>query len=61
MENKQVEVEHVPGKEHRANILTKSLGRIKFSEMRCLIDVHAVSETNVKIKGENVGISLKLP
>lgn len=60
MENDQVEVEHVPGAEQRADILTKSLGRVKFVEMRKLIGVHMVSGDNFKIKGENVGINLKL-
>ena len=57
VENEQVEVEHVPGNEQRADILTKSLGRIKFKEMRSLIGIEDVSE--FKLKGENVGVSLK--
>ena len=59
VENEQVEVEHVPGSEQRADILSKSLGRIKFKEMRSLIGVEDVSESNFKLKGENVGVSLK--
>ena len=57
VENEQVEVEHVPGNEQRADILTKPLGRIKFVEMRRLIGIEDVSE--FKLKGENVGVSLK--
>ena len=60
VENDQVEVEHVPGNEQRADILTKSLGKIRFVEMRKLIGVQMVSEDNFKLKGENVGINLKL-
>lgn len=37
VEKEQIEVEHVPGSEQRADILTKSLGRSKFIEMRNLI------------------------
>ena len=59
VENEQVEVEHVPDNEQRADILTKPLGRIKFIEMRRLIGVEDVSE--FKLKGENVEISLKKP
>ena len=57
VENEQVEVEHVPGNEQRADILTKPLRRIKFVEMRNLIGVKDVNE--FKLKGENVGVSLK--
>ena len=59
IENGQVEVEHVPGSEQRADILTKSLGRLKFREMRMMIGVHDVREWEFKLKGENVEISLK--
>ena len=51
VEDDQVEVEHVPGSEQRADILTKSLGRIKFVEMRSLIGVCEMSEDNFKLKG----------
>ena len=60
VENNQVEVEHVPGNEQRADILTKSLGRIKFVEVRKLIGVQMVSQAIFRLKGENVGINLKL-
>ena len=51
----------LPGSEQRADILTKSLGRIKFAEMRKLIGVQMVEEDDFKFKEENVGlINLKL-
>ena len=59
VEKEQVEVDHVPESEQRADILTKSLGRIKFKEMRILIGVEDMSEEVFKLKGENVEISLK--
>lgn len=37
VENGEIEVEHVPGVEQRADILTKALGRIRFKEMRELM------------------------
>lgn len=58
VENEQIEVEHVPGDKQRADILTKSLGRIKFKEMRSLIGVQDVGEDGVKLKGEIVDLSL---
>ena len=48
VENEQVEVEHVPECEQRADILTKSLGRIKFKEIRSLVGVEDVSEFKLK-------------
>lgn len=53
-----LEVEHVPGSNQKADILTKALGRIKFREMRELIGMQDVSEMKFKLKGEYVGISL---
>ena len=38
----------------------KSLGRIKFAEMRSLIGVHDVSKDDFKLKEENVVINLKI-
>ena len=55
VENELVEVEHIPGSEQKADILTKSLGRNKFKEMRELIGVQNVCEDKFKFKGENVG------
>ena len=55
VENEQVEVEHVPGSEQKAYILTKSLGRTKFKEMRDLIGIKDVCKDELKLKGENVG------
>lgn len=40
--------------EQKADILIKSLGRIKFKEMRDLIGVQDVSESKFKLKGEKV-------
>lgn len=54
-----MEVEHVPGSEHKAEILTKLLGRLKFKEMRRSIGVHDIREWKFKLKGENVELSLK--
>ena len=59
VENEQVEVKHVLGNEQRADILTKSFGRIKFKELRSLIGVRDTSEDEFKLKGENVEISLE--
>lgn len=55
VENGQVEVEHVPGEEQKADILTKALGRIKFKEMRELIGMKEVALKDFKLKGENEG------
>ncbi|XP_022564488.1 uncharacterized mitochondrial protein AtMg00810-like [Brassica napus] len=54
-QNEQIEVEHIPGSEQNADILTKSLGRVRFKGMRDLIGVRDVSEDRFKLKGENVG------
>ena len=50
---------HVSGDKQKADILTKSLGRKKFVEMRGLIGVQDLAKKDFKLKGENVGISLK--
>ena len=55
-----VDVEFVTGKEQKADIFTKSLGRIKFKEMRDLIGVQDMKNGNFKLMGENVDLSLKL-
>lgn len=60
VENEQVEVEHVPGNEQRADILTKSLSRTKSAEMRRLIRIQNVKKKDFKFKWENVKINLKL-
>lgn len=59
VENEQIEVKHVPGEEQKADILTKALGRIKFKEMRDFIGVQDLEKKEFKLKGENVGLSLK--
>ena len=48
-----IEVQHVPGQEQKADILTKALGRIKFKEMRDLIGVQDVVGEDFKLKGQN--------
>ena len=55
IENEQVDVQHIPGTEQKADILTKALGRIKFKEMKDLVGVQDLEEVNFKFKGENVG------
>lgn len=45
--------------EQRADILTKSIRRIKFKKIRSLIGVEDVCESEFKIKEENVGAILK--
>ena len=52
-------VEHVPGDKQKADILTKALGRIKFKEMRDFIGMKNLAEESFKLRGENVGLSLK--
>ncbi|KAG7547963.1 Zinc finger CCHC-type [Arabidopsis suecica] len=59
VENGLIEVEHVPGNEQRADILTKALGKIKFKEMRELIGVQDVVNKDFKLKEEIVGLSLR--
>jgi len=59
VENELIQVEHVPGEKQKADILTKALGRIKFKEMRDLVGVQDVVQEDFKLKGENVGLSLK--
>ena len=60
VENGQVDVEFVAGDKQKAVILTKGLGRIKFKDMREFIGVQDSTESNFKLKGGNVGISLKI-
>ena len=57
VEDGLVTVKHVAGKEQKADILTKALGRCKFKEMRGFIGVQEVKEEHIKIKGENVDIT----
>ena len=60
VEKEQIEVEHIPRQEQKADILTKALARIKFKEMREFIGVQDVEKNDFKLKGENVGLSLKI-
>ena len=55
IEQDEIDVEHVPGTEQKADILTKALARIKFKEMRELIKVQDLSENGLKLRRENVG------
>ena len=59
VERKLIEVEHVPGTEQKADILTNALGRIKFREMRDFIGMHDFEKRDFKLKRESVEISLK--
>ena len=54
-----VEVEHVSSDKQKVDILTKSLGRIKFKEMKKLIGMQDLEKKDFKLKGENVEINLK--
>lgn len=53
-----MEVEHIPGTEQKADILTKALARIKYMAMRELIGVHDVGKRDFKLRREIVGVSL---
>ena len=55
IEKKLVDVEHVPGTEQKADILTKALARIKFKEMRSLIGVQELVSSKLGIKEVIVG------
>ena len=48
-------MEHVPGTEQKADILTKALARIKFKEMRSLIGVQELVSSKLGIKEVIVG------
>ena len=58
-ERKLIEVEHVPGTEQKADVLTKALGKIKFREMRDFIGMQDLEKRDFKLKRENVEINLK--
>ena len=58
VEAELVDVQHIPGNEQKADILTKALGRIKYKEMRELVGIQDVGEVSFKFKGENVGSKL---
>ena len=60
VEKGQVCVEHVAGSKQKADILTKALGKIKFTEMREFIGVLNLGQVNFKLKGEIVELSLKM-
>jgi len=54
IDNGLVDVEHIAGSLHKADILTKALGRLKFKEMRELVGVQDLKDGDFKFKGENV-------
>ena len=54
VEQDEIDVEHVPGTEQKADILTKALARIKFKEMRDMIQVQNLSKDGLKLRRENV-------
>ncbi|KAF8098719.1 hypothetical protein N665_0260s0026 [Sinapis alba] len=45
--------------EQKVETLSITLGRLKFKEMRGLVDIEDLSKMDFKLKGENVGLSLK--
>ncbi|KAJ9551624.1 hypothetical protein OSB04_015669 [Centaurea solstitialis] len=51
VEEKEILVEHISGKEQRADILTKALAKIKFVEMRKLLGVEDLSISIRKLRG----------
>lgn len=59
IENELVDVEHVPGVNQKADILTKALVRIKFREMRSLIGMQNMFKIKSKLTRENVGDKLQ--
>lgn len=52
VENRQVEVEYIPGEAQKADILTKPLARTKFKEMRSLIGIEDVSRRTYRFGGD---------
>lgn len=52
-----IEVQRIPESEQK--VLTKVFGRLKFKEMRGLVDIKDLSKMDFKLKRENVGLSLK--
>lgn len=60
VERGQVDVEHVSGEKQKADILTKGLGKIRFKEMREYIGVQETAGINFMLKGDNVGVSMKV-
>ena len=52
VEEKEIMVEHINGKEQRVDILTKALAKIKFSEMHKLLGIEDLSISIQKLGGE---------
>ena len=51
IEKKQVVIEYICGNLQKADILTKALGRVKFSEMRDLLGVEDLSNPCLGLGG----------
>lgn len=51
VEADEICVQHISGKEQRADILTKALGRIKFQEMCKLIGIQDLKISTRKLEG----------
>ena len=49
-----MDVEHIAGSLQKADTLTKALGRLKFKEMRELVGVQDLKDSDFKFKGEKV-------
>ncbi|XP_048605140.1 secreted RxLR effector protein 161-like [Brassica napus] len=59
-EKELLEVEHVPGSEQKADVLTKASGRVKYKEMRDLIGIQDLKDMKFKLKEKKtVEVSLK--
>ena len=56
IEEKMIEVQHVNTKDHLADILTKSLDKQKFIEMRRKVGVQELERSN-QVKEVNVGVT----
>ena len=54
-----VSMGHITGVKQKVDILTETLWRIKFKEMRDLIRIQGVSNKDFKIKEVNVEVNLK--
>lgn len=53
-------VQHIPGSEQRDDILTNTLGRLKFKEIRGLVGIEDLSKMDFKFKEENVKSKLEV-
>jgi len=60
VEDGSIKAEHIPTTDQLADILTKSLGKAKFDEMRGRIGLQQINPKAHKAKGELMGVSLVL-